>query len=144
MHTATLISIIADPKYPDISVSTIQFYKDGVPVGAPNEARGLLDGEGLKTYCREMIAELDGKTAELKSMADFIATYRPGPVDVSLPEPSAEDIKQQAFRSSLTTVQALKIQIDLGIIDETDEEYVAAIQSAKEAKAEVSTLTLER
>lgn len=136
MHTSSLVSVIADPKFPDISVSTIQFYKDGVPVGVPDIERGL-NTESLKTYCREKIEQLDADVAELQSMKDFISTHTVGPVDIAPPPLSPEDVKKQAFQESLQKVRDLKKQIDLGIIEDTDDEYVEAIQTAKEAKGNI-------
>lgn len=128
MYTAKLISVAADPENPNVSVSTIEFYKDNILIITDVE-RGLsLDrGITLTGYCRQKIQAL----TEQESITEYINNPPLGDIDISPIQPTAEEKAKFIYQQSLFKLQSLKSQADLGVITLSSPDYQAALIDAQ-------------
>lgn len=127
MYTSKLISVVADQDNPNLSVSTIEFTNGQVTI--QDVERGL-SKDSLIVYCRQKIAQL----SEQDKINDFIASPPLGDIDTKPAQPTADEQAQIDFNNALSKLQGLKQLIDLGIITEDDQEYIDALQDAKDKK----------
>lgn len=122
MYSANLVSTKADSQFPEISVSTIQFFKDGVAFGDPDIERGLTK-EQLKRYCKDKVKKLTEDEAQKNGMAELITSPEIGEIDLSNPEPTPEE---QAKSDYNTKLQAAKQALELAALKASPDPAVIA------------------
>jgi hypothetical protein len=124
MYTAQLLKVVPDSNFPNISVCTIQFFKDGVAFGAPDDERGFTQDQ-LTDYCKQKIQKLQTDDDQQTGMEMLINTPPIGDIDVTTVP--ADELLQQ----TVNQVLQLKQMIDLGILDPNDPNYLSLINQAK-------------
>ncbi len=138
MYTVQILNVTADKNFPNISVSTVQFFKDGQPITVPTDYRGFTT-EQLREFCytekkryenidRVAQEKIDADNAQAQGMADLIANP-PQSIDLSDPTPT----KDQLFQKALAKAREIKVAIDCGIKPVDDPEFVQAVRDAKAA-----------
>lgn len=124
MYTSRLISVIPDPNFPEISVSTIQFYKDDKEFGLPDIERGLTK-VGLSIYCKNKINSFVQSDTQKADMAALIQNPPLGDIDLS--DPVTPEIVEN---TRVTKLRGLKERLDVKDIDQlTYDASVAAIKA---------------
>lgn len=129
MYTSKLISVIADIDNPNVSVSTIEFYKDGTLLLTVSE-RGFSSLEQVKHYVKDKINHL----SEQEAIDSFIANPPLGDIDLTVtvtPEEQATQDEQKKIRDLVL----LKQKLDIKLIDQTA--YDIAVTTVKSADIEI-------
>ncbi len=133
MYKAKLIEVQPDPQYPNISVCTIQFEKDGAPFGELDNERGFTHEQLIK-YCRDKIKKLQEDEKQESGMSSLINNPPLGEVDTSLPLETINEAAEEALEVAISKLSTIKQQIDLKIIDENNLSYQEALLDAKNKK----------
>lgn len=112
-YTAHLTSVKTDIENPNVSVSTIEFYKDGVLLLTDIE-RGFSSLSHVQNYCRQKIEQL----SEQDAINAFVATPPLGEIDLAIAPPSPEEMATQMERERIAMLRTLKERVELKLIDQ--------------------------
>lgn len=130
-YKATVVFVEPDPNYPNISVSTIVFSNGEKDV--TDVERGF-NAEQLVKYCREKVAKLDADEAQETGMADLMTNPPIGDVDLSLPEPTEEEVKAKEEAQALQKLKDEKHRVELLTFQSDDPDFIKAKQEYLEKK----------
>jgi hypothetical protein len=133
MYKTILKDVQPDKENPNVPILTFVF-DNGIQIVEDIE-RGLYTMDSIVNYCREKINILKTEDAILeqqKEINDFMANPPLGVIDTSFPQPTQEELDQEAYQIQREALILAKQDLDLGLI--TQDDYNILLSSAQEAK----------